>query len=223
MLTPEDRQRIEWEERKRAAEELYRTQVRANLQQPQPSYTPPPEARRANQITLVVGALIAVLAVGGFLVVNALGTLAKGRGKDSDVGKALSAIRSVPKTRYVPAHRQIVNGQITVRSGGAVTYRIMIEPDMVDPILAGSFSASGGSGNDIVGVIADETNYTNFINGHQARVFWQTAGKQTVGNFEVRLRPGMYYLVPSNKFSAFTDKQVQVAADLKYKQAETYY
>ena len=48
------------------------------------------------------------------------------------------------------------------------------------------------------------------------------SGEQS-GNFEVRLRPGQYYLVFSNKFSAFTDKQVFLEVDLHHKKAETYY
>ena len=127
------------------------------------------------------------------------------------------------KTRYVPANQKIATDQILVKANGYVQYRLMITPDMVEPTVTGSFNASGGSGNDITAVIADEANYTNWINGHQARVFWGTEGKQTTGNLEVRLAPGMYYLVFSNKFSAFTDKQVFLEIDLNYKKAETYY
>jgi len=88
--------------------------------------------------------------------------------------------------------------------------------------VTGTFNASGGTGNDIAAVIADEMNYTNWINGHQAQVFWGTQGKETTGNFELRLKQGLYYLVFSNKFSAFTDK-VFLEANLNYKRAETYY
>jgi hypothetical protein len=120
-------------------------------------------------------------------------------------------------------NRKIASGQISVKPGGFVEYRITIDADMVDPVISGSFNASGGSGNDITAVIADEMNYTNWINGHAARVFWGTGGKQTTGNFEVRLRPGQYYLVFSNKFSTFSEKQVFIELDLDHKRSETYY
>lgn len=94
---------------------------------------------------------------------------------------------------------------------------------MVDPTVTGNFNASGGTGNDIMAVVADETNYTNWINGHQAKVFWGTPGKQTTGNFEVKLAPGTYYLAFSNRFSALTAKQVFLEVDLNYSKAETYY
>ena len=53
-------------------------------------------------------------------------------------------------------------------------------------------------------------------------MFWGTQGKQTTGTIDAKLRPGMYYLVFSNKFSGFTAKQVFLEVDLTYKKAETY-
>ena len=44
---------------------------------------------------------------------------------------------------------------------------------MLEPTITGNFNASGGSGNDIQAIIADEMNFTNWINGHQAGVFVQ--------------------------------------------------
>ena len=95
---------------------------------------------------------------------------------------------------------------------------------MVDPTVTGNFTAYGGSGNDILAVVANERNYTNWINGHEAQVLWGTQGKQTTGDIEAKfLQPGEYYLAFSNRFSVFTDKQVSLEVDLNYKKAETYY
>jgi len=139
------------------------------------------------------------------------------------VAQAASKPEPVPKTRYVPVNQKIATGQIVVKSNGFVQYRLTITPEMVDPVVKGSFNASGGMGNDIRAVIADEMNFTNWINGHQAQVFWGTPGWQTAGTFEAKLAPGMYYLVFSNKGSLFFDKQVFLEADLNYSKAETYY
>jgi hypothetical protein len=103
----------------------------------------------------------------------------------------------------------------------ATRYPFSSIPLGIPPAL--QFNVSSESGNDITGVIADEENYTNWINGHQAQVYWGTQAKQTTGTLEVRLKPGLYYLVFSNKFSAFTDKQVFLEVDLNYKKTETYY
>jgi hypothetical protein len=217
VLTPEERQRIEEEERKRIAEEQYRAEVRARLQQPQP-----PPVSPSNRLIWAL-AIGAVLVIGALILFNS----STNRPRTSDDGpptsRPASASARVPKTRYVPANQKISSGQVVVKARGYVYYRINIQPGMVEPTVKGSFNASGGSGNDIEAVLADEANYTNWINGHQAQAFWGTTGKQTTGSFEVRLRPGTYYLAISNRFSAFTDKQVFLEVDLNYKKAETYY
>ncbi len=219
MLTPEERQRIEEEERKRQEEEQYRAEVRANLRQPEPGEGATP-VKQSNWLVWLLGITSAV-AIVTLIVIYSSSPPSKSGNEGAPVGK--SAAGPVPKTRYVPVTRKVATGQILVKANGHVQYRITITPDMVEPTVTGSFNASGGSGNDITAVLADETNFINWINGHQARVFWGTEGRQTTGNFGVRLRPGTYYLAFSNKFSAFTDKQVFLEVDLNYKRAEAYY
>jgi len=142
---------------------------------------------------------------------------------DSDPAAAQSASTpAAPRIRYVPASQKVATGQIAVKAGGYVQYRIRIEPEMRDAHVTGSFNASGGSGNDIEAVIAGESEYTNWINGHAARVLYGTHGKKTTDSFDVRLPPGEYYLVFSNKFSTLSDKYVFTEVDLKYSRAETY-
>jgi hypothetical protein len=217
MLTPEERQRIEEEERKRIAEEQYRAEVRAKLQG---EHRAP--VKRSSRIPWILG-VGAVLIISAFVLTSNKSQSKTGDDSGTAAAQAASSPAPVPKTRYVPVTQKIASGQIIVKGNGYVQYRITITPEMIEPTVTGSFNASGGSGNDITAVIADQDNYTNWINGHQAQVFWGTQGKQTTGNLDVRLRPGMYYLVFSNKFSAFTDKQVFLEVDLNYKKAETYY
>ena len=50
MLTPEERQRIEDEERKRIAEEQYRAEVRARFQQPQQDPPAPVEKAKPDSL-----------------------------------------------------------------------------------------------------------------------------------------------------------------------------
>lgn len=218
MLTPEDRQRIEDEERKRVAEEQYRTEVRARFQQPQ-QYAPAP-VEKANRIPAILG-IGAILIAGAVLLTNNLSQSNSDGG--APAARSASAPAPVAKTHYVPAIEKIATGQIIVKAQGYVQYRFVITPEMVEPTVTGSFNASGGAGNDVIAVVTDEMNYTNWINGHQSQVFWSTQGKQTTGNFDLRLKPGLYYLALSNKFSTFTDKQVFLEANLNYKKAETYY
>src|SRR6266852_2757269 len=165
MLTPEERQRIEMEERKRIAEEQYRAEVRARFQDERGA-----PIKKPSRIPWILG-------VGALLIIGAI-VLTNNRsqsktGDDSgNAGQAASNPASVPKTRYVPVSQKIATGQIVVKANGYVQYRITITPEMIEPSVTGSFNVSGGSGNDIQAVIADEMNYTNWINGHQAQTFW---------------------------------------------------
>ena len=214
MLTPEERQRIEEEERKRIAEEQYRAEVRAKLRGDD---APVKQSNRFGWI------LVAVVVIVGALIAWNTKRVRTADDSAAPAAPVASKAAPVPKVRYVPVDQKIATGQILVKANGYVQYRITITPEMVEPRVTGSFNASGGTGNDIAAVIADETNYTNWINGHQAHVFWGTEGKQTTGNVDATLSPGLYYLVFSNRFSAFTDKQVFLEVDLKFKRAETYY
>jgi hypothetical protein len=217
MLTPEERQRIEEEEGKRISEEQYRAEVRAKLQ----GGSVAPARKPAGRLPWILG-LAAALVIGTIILMNNKGQSRTGNDSGA-TAQAASNPAPVAKTRYVPVSQKIASGQIAVRANGYVQYRITITPEMLEPTITGNFNASGGSGNDIQAVIADEENYTNWINGHQAQAFWTTQGKQTTGNIEARLKPGMYYLAFSNKFSAFTEKQVFLEVELNYKKAETYY
>jgi len=210
MLTDEERQRIQDEERKRLAEEeQYRAQVRANLAKANPSQ---PEKKKTSSwwfgaaVALIVAALLFTIRLW-----NAPVTTTRTQSVRQD-----SPVNVEPKFRIVPVTQKIVSGNVTLQAGAYAQYPISILPEMGNTRVSGTFNASGGNGNDIVGVIADESNFANWINGHQAQVFWQTAGRQTTGNFELTLRPGTYYLAFSNKFSTFTAKQLSLDAQMTY-------
>ena len=218
-LTPERRQQIEEEEKQRSAEEQYREQVRTNLNAtPSPSLSP--AARRApepGQTRSRVGWLLGILAI---VIVGAV-TLMNSHGNTAPVGSAAAPART-PSIRYIPVTQKIASGQIVVRANGYVQYRFQITPDMRDAHVNGRFNASGGTGNDIEVVIATEEEFTNWINGHQARVFYSTQGRETTDTFDVRLAPGTYYMAFNNRFSAFSAKDVFLEVDLNSNKMETY-
>lgn len=210
MLTPEEQQKIDEEER-------YRAEVRARLSDETLERTPTPNSvstKGLKSLGRTVGvATLLVLAV--FFVLDTEGNLSKSKTDSATVARAASG-----EFRYVPITQKLASGQIVVRAGGHVRYTINITPDMHDPIISGNFSAAGGSSNDISAVIADEIEFTNWINGHEANVYWGTSGRKTVGKFEVRLRPGLYYLGISNQFSVVSDKYVFLDVDLRYQRRE---
>jgi hypothetical protein len=212
MLTAEEKARIEEEERKRIAEEQYRAEVRSKLQRSVPEAKA--EAPRKNIGGRVIGViLIAIIAfsIGSYLMSRSDRIYAETKAKMGPIAKSVE---------WVTQKDSIASGQITVRRGGYVFYKVEITPGMSKATVSGSFTASGGAGNDVEGVLADEEGYTNWINGHEARVFWSTQGRETTGRFSTMLTPGTYYLVFSNKFSLLTDKDVFVDVSLTYQKPQ---
>jgi hypothetical protein len=75
--------------------------------------------------------------------------------------------------------------------------------------VAAKFRARGGSGNDIEVFILDEDGFENWRNGHRVGTYYNS-GRITVGRFDLNLRPGKYFLVMNNKFSAVSNKVVNL-------------
>jgi hypothetical protein len=68
---------------------------------------------------------------------------------------------------------------------------------MLRPVVVGSFRASGGSGNDIAAVLAAESEFENWINGHQARALFAT-DKVTMGQLNVLITQSGSYILAFN-------------------------
>ena len=116
-----------------------------------------------------------------------------------------------------PVSEKLFSGQSVVRAGKYVFVKFQVDPEkMHGPRVLGTFHASGGSGNDIQAVIAEESEFENWVNGHQARVLYST-DKLTNGKFDVSIiEAGTYYLAFSNTFSLLTDKDVFAEVELRY-------
>jgi hypothetical protein len=164
--------------------------------------------KRKHSVLNVIGSILGVLLL--------LGIVSKG------IVSLVSsdAVGSSSSPHLVAKVQKIATGQIRVAAADTVYYKIEIRPDMLDPSIKGSFEAAGGSGNDIVAAITDADNFQNWVNGHQAQVIWTTPGQLTTGSFNVKLRPGTFYLGLSNRFSPVSDKQVALDVDLAYAQRE---
>jgi hypothetical protein len=222
-LTPERKQQIEEEERRRVAEERYRAQVRTNLNVPPSPTLPPPLPHAQEPVSRKAPVWLWVL---GILAVVVAGVVILMKNMDTSTLRPTSPTAATgaraPGRRYVPVSQKIASGQIGVRAKDYMQYQFQITPDMRNAHISGHFSASGGSGNDIEVVIATEDEFANWINGHQARVFYSTQGRKTTDTFDVHLAPGMYYLAFNNRFSAITAKNVLLDVDLDSEKMETY-
>ncbi len=110
----------------------------------------------------------------------------------------------------------IVNGLATVNSNSYETYTFTIPSGASNIQVSGSFTASGGSGNDIKVLILAQSDFTNWKNGHSAQCYYQS-GQTTTGTISASLpTSGTYVLVFDNTFSVFSQKNVNTQADVSY-------
>lgn len=96
---------------------------------------------------------------------------------------------------------------VVVPPGKMASLQFTVPGDWSTGHVIGHFSTAGGGGNDIQVVVTDSDGYANYINGHQARV-WYDSGKVTADSFDLRLAPGLYYLIFNNAFSVVSNKAV---------------
>ena len=125
--------------------------------------------------------------------------------------------QAAPVPVFIPMTQTLVAGQLIVKPGSDVRYKLQIDTiKMLNPVVAGSFRASGGAGNDIQVVLADEDSFENWINGHPSQVLYGT-DKTTNGKLYVPItQTGTYYLSFNNRFSTFAEKQVFADVILTY-------
>lgn len=111
----------------------------------------------------------------------------------------------------------IVNGMITVSADSYNYYQFSLPQGATNVHLQGSFYAAGGSGNDIEVIVLDPTGFINWRNGHTVNCYY-SSGQLTTSSFDVILPSGAgnYYLVYSNTFSLFSQKNVNTQVNLNY-------
>jgi len=122
---------------------------------------------------------------------------------------------------FVPVTKNLVEGQLIVRAGSMVKYKLQIDTTkMRNPVVSGSFRASGGRSNDIQVVLADEDSLENLLNGHKVPSLYKTQ-PITNGKLDVSIaESGTCYLVFNNKFSPFSPKQVFADVNLTYEEQQ---
>lgn len=113
-----------------------------------------------------------------------------------DLNRDLVRKLEAAQPKYTPASVEIVSGEIVVGTKGnnCQQYRIQVLPEMTGPHIVGHFLVSGGSGNDITSALTSEDEFPNWINGHEAKLFYSTNGSKTTDRFDVALDAGNYML-----------------------------
>ena len=124
---------------------------------------------------------------------------------------------STQTTGPTPHTVALANGVVTVAAGTWATTQVNVTSDMLTPSVTGTFTAAGGSGNDIKVYVMSATDYTNWSNGHSASAVY-SSGQVTTGSYNVLLVTGTYYVVYDNSFSVVSAKNVSTLVDLNYEQ-----
>jgi hypothetical protein len=121
----------------------------------------------------------------------------------------------LPQPHSVP----IGAGALTVGASAYSWYQVFVPPGVTSVSITGHFTATGGTGNDIMVYVLDEDGFTNFKNGHPSNTFYNS-GKVTTASIGAVLpnAPTSYYLVLDNRFSFLTPKAVQMSVTLNYMQ-----
>ncbi|MCL7412613.1 MAG: hypothetical protein M8353_03225 [ANME-2 cluster archaeon] len=113
---------------------------------------------------------------------------------------------------FETVNQNVVNGVISVNAGEYVYYQLSL-PSQAK--VSGDFTAFGGSGNDIIVLILDENAYINWINGHSVSAYYNS-GQMTTDSISASLPKGNYYLIYSNAFSSFSNKNVNTNVVVSY-------
>jgi hypothetical protein len=113
----------------------------------------------------------------------------------------------------------ISNPELSVNATGYSYFKLDIPSHATSVHFDGTFTASGGSGNDVEAYVLSEQDFLNWQNGHDSRSLYNS-GKVTTATISVDLPDdaGVYYLVFNNRFSLFSPKTVNVNGTLKYYQ-----
>jgi len=129
---------------------------------------------------------------------------------------SLVACHHEPQPTVPTPHSDLVaNATINVPASSWRYYTIAVTSAMLSPHLEGTFTASGGSGNDIKVLVMTEADYVNWSNGHAVYPEY-SSGQVTTGSFNVSLSTGTHYLVYDNSFSSVSSKDVTTTVHLKY-------
>ena len=111
----------------------------------------------------------------------------------------------------------IANSTISVGALAYNDYQFGVPSGAYGVSLQGSFTAFGGTNNEIMVIVMNSGNFTIWSSGHSGYQFYYESGRQTIGTFNVSLPAGgTYYLVYNNEFSVLASKSVQTTVELVY-------
>jgi len=95
----------------------------------------------------------------------------------------------------------IVNGNVTINARTCLDYQFNVPANVTNAWVWGTFTAHGGTGNDIKVYIFDKTNLNYYNAGQKFNALYQS-GQTTNATIRANIVcSGNYYLVLDNEFS----------------------
>ena len=133
------------------------------------------------------------------------------------VGVVASLIMLSPRVYTIT----ILNDQETVHARTYSPHPFSIPSGASNSSVSGTFTAQGGSDNDIKAYIIDDANFDNYTNSVQGIgqgdfSYLYYSGQIHTASFRVNLPSGNYYLVLDNMFSTSYQKLVNIQMNATY-------
>lgn len=121
--------------------------------------------------------------------------------------------RESPSVGTGPVSLSLVPNAFTIKASHYSWYEFNVSGQYRNAYVSGRFEVSGGQRNDVEVFILDPDAFTNWQNGHSVNT-WYNSGRITVGNINVPLMPGKYFLVFNNNFSILSPKAISANINL---------
>ena len=124
-----------------------------------------------------------------------------------------NSIDSVPGA----GSESIASGSFDVAARNFKPFKVIVPQGATNAVLEGTFTASGGSGDDIEVTLLDEVQFLNWQNRHKFQPLYES-GRITADRMKVTLPPdaSTYVVVFSNRFSLLSAKGVVADLKLRY-------
>lgn len=177
---------------------------------PAPAPIPAPVSQRP---TKSGGAAIGIVL--GIILLVGLGWWAIDQSTPKPIILPGSSAPSAPQPQ--PRVMTLVDTAFTLNAGQGWHWNFSVPASATSVKVEGTFTASGGAGNDVEVFLLNDDEFVNWQNGHAVHTLYNS-GRMTQGTLNAVLPPGAgtYHLVFNNKFSLLSPKAVRASIRLRY-------
>jgi hypothetical protein len=140
-----------------------------------------------------------------------------------DCGRGSGAVRFQPagvrcNLLDLSSTTVLAQGEFPIQGGSAIHFKFSVPSGASDVLLEGTFTATGGSSNDVAMALFSSDEFAKSQDQGTATALYES-GRTHQAQLNIKLPPdaGTYYLVFSNNFLLSTPKVVRASVRLHYK------